>query len=94
MRSYLEPNFATDGASNDTEYSNDQVDELLKQADKATNPAAAVKDYEKAHGVLLEELPAIPLFFPLEAVGWKADVSNVSVDFDTYPNYSAITKRC
>ncbi len=94
VRSYLEPNFATDGASNDTEYSNDQVDELLKQADKATNPAVAVKDYEKAHGVLLEELPAIPLFFPLEAVGWKADVSNVSVDFDTYPNYSAITKRC
>lgn len=94
MRSYLEPNFATDGVSNDTEYSNDQVDELLKQADKATNPAAAVKDYEKAHGVLLADLPAIPLFFPLETVGWKADVGNVAVDFDTYPNYSAITKRC
>ncbi|MDO4631973.1 MAG: ABC transporter substrate-binding protein [Corynebacterium sp.] len=93
LRSYLETNYATNGASNDTKYSNNKVDELFEQADAAKTPAEATKYYQQAQTLLLEQLPAIPLLSPVETVGWNANVSHVDIDFDTYPNYSMIMKN-
>ena len=91
-REFLVPNFKTDGLSNDTQYSNQEVDELFDAADAATNDAEALRLYANATEILLADLPAIPLIFPAINAGWNDSVANVHVGFQGFPLYHLITK--
>jgi hypothetical protein len=92
MREYLVPNFATNGVSNDTQYSNPDVDALFDAASSAENQAEASQLYTDAENILLAELPAIPLLYPAVNLGWNKSVDNVQVGFNSFPLYHSITK--
>ncbi len=92
MRNYLVPNFATGGESNETNYSNEEVDRLFTEADHAVTVDEALHLYGQAEAILLDELPAIPLLFPAVNIGWNETVTGVASGFNSFPIYSLIGK--
>jgi oligopeptide transport system substrate-binding protein len=75
---YLRPIVGTDGDSNYTEYSSQQLDSMLDQGDAAESPEQAVQSYQQAEDVALEDMPIIPLWVSQSQVAYSTDVSNVS----------------
>ena len=67
---YIDPSsflevFLSQGGNNFTGWANSRYDELLAQARAALDPAARRDLYHQAEELLLAEMPAIPLFFPV-----------------------------
>lgn len=65
---YLDPNtfldmFVTDGANNQTGWSNPRYDELLKQANRETDPARRFELLHESEAILMDELPVIPIYY-------------------------------
>ena len=65
---YLDPNtfldlFVTDGANNETGWSNAEYDRLIKAAATEFDAAERMKLFEKAEVILLDEMPIIPIYF-------------------------------
>jgi ABC-type oligopeptide transport system substrate-binding subunit len=83
-QNYLEPLFSTaalaPAGSNQTFYSNPKFDELVSQGNQASTNEEAIKLYQQADDVLLEDMPAIPMFFQVEQSVFSDKVSNVEVD--------------
>lgn len=59
----MEPIYSTDADSNYFEYSSDEFDGLIDDANAATDEEEADELYQEAEDVLLEDMPAVPLFF-------------------------------
>ena len=79
-QNYLEGIFATSANSNYMRYSNAEVDRLLAQGNAAESIEAGIQDYLAAEDIILDELPAIPLWFGLNQSVHSENVRNVSVD--------------
>ena len=62
VETYLYPLYGTGSDSNSSGYSNPQFDELIKQGD-ATEGDAALKLYNQAEDLVLEDMPVIPMWF-------------------------------
>ncbi|MDO5033165.1 ABC transporter substrate-binding protein [Corynebacterium sp.] len=92
MGNFLQPNFTTDVASNDSKYSNPEFDELIVKANGAKSEEEAAKLYNQAQEILLQDLPAIPLFYPNIVGGWSENVSGVQFNWKSLPVYYAIEK--
>lgn len=65
---YPDPNtfldmFVTDGANNETNWSNVRYDELIQAAQAETNPTARMEILHQAERVLMQELPIVPIYF-------------------------------
>ncbi|MGP5362361.1 peptide ABC transporter substrate-binding protein [Brachybacterium tyrofermentans] len=84
---------AADGkGSNDGDYKNPEFDDLLKAGLAAADVDAANEQYHAAEAILMEDLPAIPLWYQNTFGGYSELVSNVQYGWDTVPLYYAITK--
>ena len=84
---------AADGkGSNDGDYKNPEFDELLKEGLAASDIDAANEKFHAAEAILMEDLPAIPLWYQNTMGGFSDQVSNVQYGWDTVPLYYAITK--
>ncbi len=59
----MEPIYTTDADSNYFQYSSDEFDGLIQDANSATEEDEADSLYQEAEDVLLEDMPAVPLFF-------------------------------
>lgn len=64
--------------SNDSGYANPEVDALIAQAARTTDPAARAAIYCRAEAIALADAPIIPLFYPAKrslvaprVVGWR-----------------------
>ncbi|MCW2634679.1 MAG: 4-phytase [Blastococcus sp.] len=83
-QNYLEPLYSTKAqppaGSNSAFYSNPQFDDLVSQGNQATSDEEAIKLYQEAEDVLLEDMPVMPMFFGLEQSVWSDKVDNVVVD--------------
>jgi ABC-type transport system substrate-binding protein len=81
---YLEPLYSTKAqppaGSNMGFYSNRDFDRLVAEGNRATSNGAAIKKYNQAEDVLLEDMPIIPMFFQVEQSVFSTHVGNVSVD--------------
>ncbi|MDX1962435.1 MAG: peptide ABC transporter substrate-binding protein [Pirellulales bacterium] len=55
--------FITGGGNNQTGWSNAKFDELVSQAQEQTDPARRAELWHQAEEILMDELPALPLFF-------------------------------
>ncbi len=53
----------TDGGNNQTGYSNQQYDDLLKQAARASTPEQRLKLFQEAEAILMDDLPVIPIYY-------------------------------
>ena len=65
---YPDPNtfldmFVTDGANNETNWSNVRYDELIQAAQAETDPTARMEILHQAERVLMQELPIVPIYF-------------------------------
>jgi oligopeptide transport system substrate-binding protein len=80
MEDYLTPLYSTGGSSNYYGYSNPTFDSLVKDGSEAKTPAAAVKDWQNAEDILVQDMPVIPLRFGQNVFGYSEKVTNVTVD--------------
>ncbi|QNE88769.1 ABC transporter substrate-binding protein [Corynebacterium incognita] len=93
LGNFLEPLYATGASSNDGDYSNKEFDAKLKEAAKADDAEKANEIYLEAQEVLLEDLPAIPLWYSNVTGGSAETVSNVTFNWKSVPEYYSITKE-
>lgn len=84
---------AADGhGSNDGDYKNTEVDELLSKAASSPSTDEQNKLYQQAEEILLEQLPAIPLYYS-NAYGVAAKgVKNFEMDWQNQPIYANLSK--
>lgn len=93
LYNFLQPQFATGADANKGDYSNSEFDSLMIQASSATTTADAVKTLQKAQTILLQDLPAVPLWYPNVSGGWSKNVDNVQFDWKGQPVLYKVTKK-
>jgi oligopeptide transport system substrate-binding protein len=79
IENFLNPMYRTGGSTNDGEYSNPAVDALLARADAAPSTEEGNALYQEAEQLIIQDMPAIPLYFQSVQAGWSARMSNVTV---------------
>lgn len=89
---FLGPLYATKAGSNDGDYSSAAFDALLKQGQAQTDVASANKLFQKAQGVLLADLPVVPLWYSNVTGAYGKTVSNVKFGWNSVPIYTDISK--
>ena len=90
---FLEPLFTTNGAANDSHYSNANFDSLINQANAASTTNQANTLLQQAEGQLVTDMPLIPLWYENSTAGYSANVSNVIMDGFKIPVYWAVNKK-
>ncbi|MGG4454289.1 glutathione ABC transporter substrate-binding protein [Brevibacillus porteri] len=89
----LQPNFASDrippNYNNSGFFQNQQVDQLLNDALKATDNNMAQQKYDEAQKVIMEEAPWIFLYVPDVVIAKRKNVSDVGVTLDTIRLHAA-----
>ncbi|OKL46887.1 hypothetical protein BSR29_05870 [Boudabousia liubingyangii] len=89
---FLGPVYASNADSNRFNYKNEKFDALLKQGLGENDPKAAQAKYAEAQQILLDELPAIPLWYRAITAGYSSKVSNVKFTGDGFPVLSQVQK--
>ena len=93
---YLVQNFASAAAdgngSNDGDYKNPEFDALCDKAAASKSVADANKLYQKAQEVLLNDLPAVPLYYANAYGVASTGVSGFEMNWQNLPVYENMTK--
>ena len=93
---YLVQNFSSSAAdgngSNDGDYKNSKFDDLCNQAAAAQTTDEANKLYQQAQEVLLNDLPAVPLYYANAYCVASTNVSNFEMNWQNLPVYENMTK--
>lgn len=92
LYNFLGPIFGTNAGSNDGDYSNPELDALLKKGLGESDLDAANESFLKAQEILFQDLPAIPLWYTNGMGAYGEKVQNVEIDWHTVPIYFQITK--
>ncbi|TYC63599.1 ABC transporter substrate-binding protein [Rhodobacterales bacterium] len=71
--------FSTEGSQNLVGYESSELDSVLNEARSEVDETERAALYEKAAGILLEDLPTIPLYHPSWFYGARADVDGISI---------------
>jgi len=90
---FLGPLYATNAGSNDGDYSSEEFDALLQEGNTSTDLDVANQKFQAAQEVLLEDLPAIPLWYSNVNGGYGETVSGVQFGWNSVPLYHEITKN-
>lgn len=80
----LEPIYGTGASSNFFEYSSEEFDDLIAEANAELDSAEAEALYQEAEEVLVEDLPVIPMWFETRTTVHTDRVSNVVMDPRTF----------
>jgi oligopeptide transport system substrate-binding protein len=91
MLNYLGPIYGTGAGSNDGDYSNKEFDKLVSDAASASDEAR----YDlitQAQSVLLEDLPAVPLWYQNATAVVSKDVKGFEFNWQQKPDYYKLTK--
>lgn len=89
---FLGPLYGTNASSNDGDYSNPEFDALLKKALNTTDQDEANKLYNQAQEILLQDLPATPLWYSNVNGGSAEGVQGVQFGWNSKPLYYLISK--
>ncbi|MDN4610944.1 peptide ABC transporter substrate-binding protein [Arthrobacter burdickii] len=93
LYNFLGPIYATGAGSNDARYSNPDFDQELTDGLAASSVEEGNEAMNKAQEQLLEDLPAIPLWYQVAQGGWSNNVDNVEFGWNGVPLYYAITGK-
>lgn len=93
LENFLTPLFRTGAAANDAGYSNPAVDAKFAEADRATDKATALRLYQEAQRLILNDMPSIPLFEVVAQTGssTRMRVANTNI-FGALDLFSAEVK--
>ena len=92
LGNFLGPLYATGAGANDGDYSNPDFDAYLNDAAAAATVEEGNKLLQDAQEILLEQLPAIPLWYSNVTGGYSEAVGNVEFGWNSVPLYYEITK--
>ena len=87
----MEPIYTTGVDSNYAQYSNEEFDSLINQANSEPDADTAADLYQQAEDILLEDLPVIPLWYGLTTTVQSDRVDNIIVDPRTFVRVEAVT---
>lgn len=90
IQNFLQPIFYTNASSNDSGYSSEEFDRLIDEANAAESDEA-IDLFQQAQEVLLEDMPAIPLWYQNGTAGHSERVSDVKLNPFSVPVYTDIT---
>ncbi|MBM7771836.1 oligopeptide transport system substrate-binding protein [Actinokineospora baliensis] len=76
IENFLNQLYRTGASSNDGEYSNPKLDEILGRADSAPSVDEANKLYQEGERILAEDFPVIPLWNQTAQYGWSERIDN------------------
>jgi oligopeptide transport system substrate-binding protein len=93
LYNFLGPIYATGAGSNDGDYSSADFDTLLNEGISTGDNAERNTLLQAAQEVLLQDLPAIPLWYSNVNGGFSTGVSNVQFGWNSVPLYYEITKN-
>ncbi len=79
IENFLNPLYRTGGSTNDGEYSNPAVDALLARADAAPSTEEGNAIYQEAERLIIQDMPAIPVYFQSFQAGWSDRMQTVTV---------------
>ncbi len=79
IENFLNPIFRTGAAVNGSGYSSPEVDDLLARADAAPSEQEGWALYQEAEKRILQDMPAIPLWYQKVESGWSTRTKNVTV---------------
>ncbi|TCD54705.1 ABC transporter substrate-binding protein [Alloscardovia theropitheci] len=93
---YLQPLYSSSAAdghgSNDGDYKNPEFDALLEKAAAASSTEDANKIYQQAEEILLQDLPAIPIYYRNNTGAAAQGVKGFNIGWNSLPDYANITK--
>ncbi|WHM36803.1 ABC transporter substrate-binding protein [Streptomyces sp. BPTC-684] len=90
IQNFLQPLYYTNASSNDGKWTNPEFDKLVNEANAETDKAKAVDLFQKAEGVLRDQMGAIPLWYQNGSAGYSTRVSNVALNPFSVPVYNEI----
>ncbi|MDO5726741.1 MAG: ABC transporter substrate-binding protein [Bowdeniella nasicola] len=90
---FLGPLYGTGAGSNDSDYSSDEFDNLLKQGSTETDVEKANEYFQQAQEVLFKDLPSIPLWYSNVTGGYADTVDNVKFGWNSVPLLYEVTKN-
>jgi oligopeptide transport system substrate-binding protein len=90
IQNFIQPVFYTDASSNDSGFSDPQVDKLIDRANSATGQKTAVSLFQQAEKRILEKFPSIPLWYQNGNAGYSDRVSNVRLNPFSVPVFTDI----
>ncbi|MGG5173552.1 peptide ABC transporter substrate-binding protein [Pseudarthrobacter sp. J1763] len=93
LYNFLGPIYKTGAGSNDANYANPTFDKAISDGLTAATVEDGNKAMNKAQEILLNDLPAIPLWYQVAQGGWSEKVSHVDYGWDGVPLYYAITGK-
>ncbi|WP_309127943.1 ABC transporter substrate-binding protein [Microbacterium sp.] len=93
LYNFLGPLYATNAGSNDGDYSSEEFDTLLADGIAETDPAAANELFQQAQEILLQDLPATPLWYSNVVGGYAETVDNVEFGWNSVPLFDKIEKK-
>ncbi|MEU7295051.1 ABC transporter substrate-binding protein [Streptomyces exfoliatus] len=92
MENYLGPLFTTGGSSNYYGYSNKKFDKLVEDGRAAKSSEEAIKLWQQAEDVLVQDMPVIPLRFGKNVFAHSKKVANVEMDLFNRVDVTKISK--
>jgi len=93
LANFLIPLYQTGAGANDGQYSNADVDALFVKGNQAKSVDEGNKFYQQAQEILLQQLPAIPLWYGITDGGWSTKVSNVQYGWNGVPLLFQVLKK-
>lgn len=79
IENFLTPLYRTLGSGNGGLYSNPVVDDLLDRAGAAPSPSESEALYRQAERLVLQDMPAIPMWYQTVQSGWSTRLRDVVV---------------
>ncbi|MEU6484212.1 ABC transporter substrate-binding protein [Streptomyces sp. NPDC046887] len=79
IENFLNPIFRTGAAVNGSGYSSPEVDALLAKADAAPTEQEGWELYRQAEKQIIQDMPAVPLWYQKVESGWSTRTGNVTV---------------
>ncbi|WP_144934535.1 peptide ABC transporter substrate-binding protein [Rothia kristinae] len=92
MYNFMAPVYSKGASSNDSRYDNPEFEATLNEGLEATSTDDAAKKFQEADNTLLEDLPAIPLWYNQANAGWSENVKSVETGWNGEPEYYKVEK--
>ena len=93
IQNFLQPVYYTDASSNDNDYSSEDFDRFVREANAAEDEEEAIDKFKEAEKVLVKDLPSIPLWYENGTAGYSDRVDDVALNPFSVPVYSQITVK-